>query len=95
MINDEKLAENVRTSLEDIYPGSLQDAKPGFGSESFFGYSRLCPSIYTRFGVGNESRGIKAGAHTPEFEVDPEGIKYGVGLQVKFATDYLNGVFDD
>lgn len=95
VVNDEKLAAEVRQSLDDIYPGSRIEAKPSYGSESFFGYSRLCPSIYTRFGAGNADEGMKAGAHTAEFEIDPEGIKYGVGLQVKFATDFLEGVFDD
>ena len=94
-INDPDLAENVRKSLKDIYPDALEEASATFGSESFFGYSRLCPSVYTRFGVGNKDQGISAGAHTPEFDLDPEGIKYAVGLQVKFASDFLNGAYDD
>lgn len=94
-INDPDLAENVRKSLKDIYPDALEEAIATFGSESFFGYSRLCPSVYTRFGVGNKEKGISAGAHTPEFDLDPEGIKYAVGLQVKFASDFLNGAYDD
>ena len=94
-INDPDLAEDVRKSLKDIYPNAFEEAATSYGSESFFGYSRLCPSVYTRFGVGNKEKGISAGAHTPEFDLDPEGIKYAVGLQVKFASDFLNGVFDD
>lgn len=94
-INDPDLAEDVRKSLSDIYPNAFEEAATSYGSESFFGYSRLCPSVYTRFGVGNKEKGISADAHTPEFDLDPEGIKYAVGLQVKFASDFLNGVFDD
>ncbi|WP_297281801.1 amidohydrolase [uncultured Anaerococcus sp.] len=94
-INDPDLAEKVRTSLNDIYPEALLDGKPTFGSESFFGYSRLCPSVYTKFGIRDEENGISAGPHTAEFDLNPEGIKYAVGLQVKFATDFLGGVFND
>lgn len=94
-INDPDLAEKVRTSLNDIYPEALLDGKPTFGSESFFGYSRLCPSVYTKFGIRDEENGIAAGPHTAEFDLNPEGIKYAVGLQVKFATDFLGGVFND
>ena len=94
-INDVALAKEVRKSLNDIYPDALVEAEPTYGSESFFGYSRLCPSVYTKFGVRNEKDGIAAGAHTPEFDLDPEGIKYAVGLQVKFASDFLSGVAND
>ncbi len=94
-INDPDLAENVRASLNDIYPGAFVDGKPTFGSESFFGYSRLCPLVYTKFGIRDEKNGIAAGPHTAEFDLNPEGIKYAVGLQVKFATDFLGGVFND
>lgn len=93
-INDPDLAEKVIKSLNDIYPGSYRDGKPTFGSESFFGYSRLCPSVYTKFGVRDEENGITAGAHTPEFDLNPEGLQYAVGLQVKFATDFLGGAND-
>lgn len=95
VINDPELTDKVRQSLEDIYPGSRTEAEPGYGAESFYGYSKLCPTVFTRFGAGNDEKGIRAGAHTAEFEIDPEGIKYGIGLQVKFATDFLTGVFDD
>lgn len=94
-INDPEVSENAIKSLNDIYPDAFTEGKLTFGSESFFGYSRLCPSVYTRFGVGDKEAGISAGAHTPEFDLDPEGIKYAVGLQVKFATDFLEGAFDD
>lgn len=94
-INDPEVSHNAIKSLNDIYPDAFVEGKATFGSESFFGYSRLCPSVYTRYGVGNKEEGIGAGAHTPEFDLDPEGIKYAVGLQVKFATDFLEGAFDD
>ena len=94
-INDVSLAEDVRKSLADIYPKALVEEEATFGSESFFGYSRLCPSVFTSFGIRNEDKGITAGAHTPEFDLDPEGIKYAIGLQVKFASDFLKGRFDD
>lgn len=93
--NDIDLSENVIKSLNDIYPDAFTEGKATFGSESFFGYGTLCPSVYTRYGVGNEEAGISAGAHTAEFDLDPEGIKYAAGLQVKFASDFLNGVYDD
>ena len=93
-INDPDLAGQVIKSLEDIYPGAHLDGEPTYGSESFFGYSRLCPSVYTKYGVRDEENGITASAHTPEFDLNPEGLKYAVGLQVKFASDFLGEVND-
>ena len=95
VVNDLRLSDNVRASLNDIYPGAFVTSEPTFGSESFYGYQRLCPSVYTKFGIRDEKNGIAAGSHTPEFDINPQGLKYAVGLQVKFATDFLKGVFDD
>ena len=44
-INDPYLAEDVRKSLNDIYPNAFEEAETSYGSESFFGYSR--PVSYT------------------------------------------------
>lgn len=93
-INDPDITQKAIDSLNDIYPDAFIEGQQTYGSESFFGYSRLCPSVYTNFGVGNEKEGIGAGAHTPEFDLDPEGIKYAIGLQVKFARDFLGDTND-
>ncbi|WP_296113371.1 M20 family metallopeptidase [uncultured Anaerococcus sp.] len=89
VFNDEKLADFARDSLESIYKGAIVEAEAGWGSESFYGYGKLCPTIYTYFGVRNEERGIAAGAHTDKFDLDEEGIGYGLGLALKFAVDFL------
>lgn len=89
VFNDEKLADFARESLESIYPGSLLKSEAGWGSESFYGYGKLCPTIFSYFGVRNEEKGIVAGAHTEKFDLDEEGIEYGLGLALKFAVDFL------
>lgn len=89
VFNDEILADFARSSLESIYPGSLVESEAGWGSESFYGYGKLCPTIFTYFGIRNEDKGIAAGAHTEKFDLDEEGIEYGLGLALKFAVDFL------
>ena len=89
VFNDEKLADFARDSLKSIYPGSLVESEPGWGSESFYGYGKLCPTIFTYFGIRNEEKGIVVGAHTEKFDLDEEGIEYGLGLALKFAVDFL------
>lgn len=87
--NDEDLAKFARASLDSIYEGALEEATYGFGSESFYGYARLCPTIFTYFGIRNEEEGIAAGAHTDKFDIDERGIGYGIGLATKFVVDFL------
>lgn len=89
VINDDKLTDFARASLESIYPNSLVESEAGWGSESFYGYGKLCPTIFTYFGIRNEEKGIGAGAHTDKFDLDEEGIEYGLGLALKFAVDFL------
>ena len=54
-----------------------------------FRSGKICPTIFTYFGVRNEEKGIVAGAHTDKFDLDEEGIEYGLGLALKFAVDFL------
>ena len=90
VINDEALADLARVSLEDIFPGALVESKPGWGSESFYGYGKLCPTVFSHFGIRNEEEGIGAGAHTDKFDLDEEGISYALGFLLRFALDFLN-----
>lgn len=90
VINDKKAADFARDSLEDIFPGSLVERDPIFISESFYGYGDLCPTVYTQFGIRDEAKGFGADLHTDKFDLDYEGISYGLGLCTKFALDFLN-----
>ena len=58
-------------------------------SESFYGYSKLCPSIFINFGTKNEAEGKVSDLHTAKFDLDERGIDYALGLAIKFAIDFL------
>ena len=89
VINDEKLAELVRNSLDSIYGDSLIESPKLWISESFYGYSKLCPTIFINFGSRNEKEGKAADLHTAKFDLDERAIDYGLGLAIKFAVDFL------
>lgn len=89
VINDEKLAELVRDSLDSIYEASLIESPKLWISESFYGYSKLCPTIFINFGSRNEKEGKAADLHTGKFDLDERAIDYGLGLAIKFAVDFL------
>ena len=87
--NDEDLAKFARASLKELFPKSLREDKPSFGGESFYGYRKLCPTVFARIGVKNEGKGYGAGAHTEKFDIDNDSLYYAVASAVNFLINFL------
>ena len=47
------------------------------------------PGFYYFLGVGNRAKGITAGWHTPEFDVDEESLVVGVKVMSNVLLEYL------
>lgn len=56
--------------------------------EDFAFYSQSVPACFYRLGVRNEEKGIVYGVHHPQFDIDSEALKTGMGLMAYLA---LNG----
>jgi amidohydrolase len=52
--------------------------KPFMPAEDFSYFQKVVPGFYFFLGVGNRARGITAGWHTPDFDVDEESLVVGV-----------------
>lgn len=89
VINDRSLVKKVKKNLEDLYKDSLVASPKLWISESFYGYSKLCPAVFVNFGTRNEAKGQASDLHTAKFDLDERGIDYGLGLAIKFAIDFL------
>lgn len=89
VVNDETLAKRVKESLNSLYEDALIESPKLWISESFYGYSKLCPSIFVNFGSRNEKEGKVADLHTSKFDLDERAIDYGLALAIKFAVDFL------
>ena len=63
--------------------------KPFMPAEDFSYYQKVVPGFYYFLGVGNRARGINAGWHTPEFDVDEESLVVGVKVMSNVLLDYL------
>lgn len=50
------------------------------GAEDFGYYSQVIPGCFYRLGVGNISKGIQSGVHTPTFNIDESAISIGMGM---------------
>lgn len=59
------------------------------GAESFAIPAAFYPSFYGSIGVSNPEKGMDANNHSPKFEPDEAGLKYGVAAAVAFALEFL------
>ena len=59
-------------------------------AEDFARYQKVVPGFYFFLGVGNREKGITAGWHTPEFDVDEESLVVGVKVMTNTLLDYLD-----
>jgi amidohydrolase len=63
--------------------------KPFMPAEDFSAYQKVVPGFYYFLGVGNREKGITAGWHTPDFDVDEESLVWGVKVMSNVLLDYL------
>jgi amidohydrolase len=63
--------------------------KPFMPAEDFSAYQKVAPGFYYFLGVGNREKGITAGWHTPDFDVDEESLVVGVKVMSNVLLDYL------
>jgi amidohydrolase len=63
--------------------------KPFMPAEDFSRYQKVIPGFYYFLGVGNRAKGITAGWHTPEFDVDEDSLVVGVKVMSNVVLDYL------
>ena len=82
-----KLAEQAVASY--IGPDALTDCTPWMASETFAITARLYPGVLTFTGIANADKGCGANHHTPEFDLDEDGLIYGTTACVGYALDYL------
>ncbi len=68
---------------------ALTDCTPWMASETFAITSRLYPGVLTFTGIENKEKGCGANHHTPEFDLDEDGLTYGAATCLGFALDYL------
>jgi amidohydrolase len=64
--------------------------KPQMGAEDFSYFQQVIPGFFYFLGVGNKAKGITAMIHTPEFDVDEEGLVVGVKAMTNVLLDYLD-----
>lgn len=81
VFNDEKLNEKATLLAQEfIGKENIEETEMRMGAEDFGYYSQLIPGCFYRLGTGNKAMGIRAGVHTPHFNIDENAIEIGMGM---------------
>ena len=82
------LVEEVATEVVGRDNAIMQGARMGGEDFSYFLQER--PGSFFYVGVQNVDRGIVWGHHHPRFDLDEEGLGYGIEVMTRVAMRYLN-----
>ena len=89
--NEPKLVEETLPSMRRVVgEANLIAPRPFMPAEDFSHFQKVVPGFYYFLGVGNRARGITAGWHTAEFDVDEESLVVGVRVMSTVLLDYLD-----
>ncbi len=88
--NEPSLVEETLPTMRRVVgEANALAIKPFMPAEDFSQYQKIIPGFYYFLGVGNRAKGITAGWHTPEFDVDEESLVVGVKVMSNVVLDYL------
>ncbi|MDB5221555.1 MAG: amidohydrolase [Chitinophagaceae bacterium] len=87
VLNNEQLTNAAKLKAGE-YMGSqnIEGTELRMGAEDFAYYSHKIPACFYRLGVGNVSKGITSGVHTPKFNIDESAIEIGMGAMAWLAV---------
>jgi amidohydrolase len=89
--NEPSLVEETLPTIRRVVgDGSTLAIKPFMPAEDFSYYQKVVPGFFYFLGVGNRARGITAGWHTAEFDVDEDSLVVGVKVMSNVLLDYLD-----
>jgi amidohydrolase len=84
------VAETLPTMRRVVGDANAVALKPFMPAEDFSHFQKLVPGFYYFLGVGNKTKGINAGWHTPDFDIDEESLVVGVKVMSNVLLDYLD-----
>lgn len=72
----------------------IYDCEPWMASETFSYMCSLFPGVETFVGIKNDELGSGANHHTPEFDLDEDGLTYGTAAAVSYVLEYFENTPD-
>lgn len=83
-LKNDPMVTSIAKAAAEEYLGkdNVIDLDLRMTAEDFASFAQRVPSCFYRLGTANKERGIMAGLHTPDFDVDEKAIETGTGLMV-------------
>lgn len=89
--NNKKCAEIAQDAVRKyLGEGALTKAEPWMACESMQAYLKYWPGVITFTGIKNDAMGTGANHHTPEFEVDDQGMIAGITAAIGYVIEFQN-----
>jgi len=89
--NNEALTEEaIKSAKEFLGNDNVIDLDLRMTAEDFAFYSQEIPACFYRLGTANFEKGITAGVHTPQFDIDEKALETGMGLMAFLALKQLS-----
>ena len=94
LVNDPTVTDRLRTAAITVLGEEKVGTKKarGMGAEDFSYMCQQKPGAMMRLGVRNAERGITAGLHHDNFDIDEDALETGVGVFTQFVLDNMNGI---
>jgi len=90
LINEPELTERAHNAAIDyLGQDNVEDLDIWMAAEDFSYYTQEMPGCFYRLGIRNEAKGITAGVHTPNFNIDEDALEVGSGLMAYIALQEL------
>ena len=83
----ERMLPTIRRVVGDTNTVALRPFMP---AEDFSLYQKVVPGFFYFLGVGNRAKGITAGWHTSDFDIEEESLVVGVKVMSNMLLDYLD-----
>lgn len=88
VMNNEKVtAGAMNKAKEYMGAANVSETELRMGAEDFGYYAQQIPACFYRLGTMNKARGITAGVHTPNFNIDESAIEIGMGIMAWLGSN--------
>lgn len=91
VINDERCSNIAEKSVEKLLgKDGITKFEKITGAEDFCYFMEEIPGILAFVGIRNPEKNADYPHHHEKFNMDEDGLEYGMGLYAQFAIDFLN-----
>ena len=87
--NKDYTQRNIEAAKSYLGESNVEELDLWMAAEDFASYSHKVDACFYRLGTRNEEKGITSGVHTPNFDIDEEALKVGMGLMAYLTINEL------